>query len=591
MLRIAGREALSEFRRQRLLSALRQQCPQIQELSVEFVYFIDLIQPLQTAEQVRLTQLLDAASATVQAADAACLVLPRAGTLSPWSSKATDIAHQCGLSSIRRIERGRIYHLSGINSSHEGLPKLAPLLHDRMTETAIIDTDMPQALFSQAQPRPLLTLDVLSQSRTALEAANQQLGLALSDAEIDYLLDSFRGLNRNPSDAELMMFAQANSEHCRHKIFNAQWLIDDQTHDTSLFDMIRHTYQQSPQGILSAYSDNAAVIAGHRGQRFFPQPDSNQYRYHDEDIHILIKVETHNHPTAVSPFPGAATGSGGEIRDEGATGRGGKPKAGLVGFSVSNLHIPSLPQPWEHDYGKPEHLASALDIMLEGPIGAAAFNNEFGRPCLSGYFRSFEHQERTILRGYHKPIMLAGGLGNIRSEHIAKQDIPVTSAIVVIGGPALLIGLGGGAASSISAGAQSVELDYASVQRDNPEMQRRCQEVIDRCWALGEDNPILSIHDVGAGGLSNALPELVHNAQRGAEFDLRAIPCADPALSPKEIWCNEAQERYVLAIKRAQLPQFIDICQRERCPCAPIGQATAAQHLLLRDSYFDTPTS
>ncbi|MBP9603844.1 MAG: phosphoribosylformylglycinamidine synthase, partial [Chromatiaceae bacterium] len=466
--------------------------------------------------------------------------------------------------------------------------------HDRMTQQVLFDEEDAACLFLQAEPRPCLTVDLLAGGRGALERANGDLGLALSDDEIDYLVESFIALNRNPTDVELMMFAQANSEHCRHKIFNASWVIDGQPQRHSLFGMIRHTTEQSPDQVLSAYRDNAAVIQGGEGRRFMPDPDDGVYGEHDEEIHILMKVETHNHPTAIAPEPGAATGSGGEIRDEGATGRGSKPKAGLCGFSVSNLRIPGLERPWEQDHGRPGRIVSALDIMLEGPIGAAAFNNEYGRPNLCGYFRTYEQAvpgpSGTELRGYHKPIMLAGGLGNIRPEHVHKHPFPVGSPLVVLGGPAMLIGLGGGAASSMASGASAEDLDFASVQRANPEMQRRCQEVIDRCCARGEDSPILFIHDVGAGGLSNALPELVHDAGRGGCFELRAVPNDDPGMSPMEIWCNESQERYVLAIAAERLEEFKGLCERERCPYAVVGEATAEEHLLLGDAHFaNTP--
>ncbi|MEJ2576616.1 MAG: phosphoribosylformylglycinamidine synthase, partial [Gammaproteobacteria bacterium] len=465
--------------------------------------------------------------------------------------------------------------------------RAAAVLHDRMTQSVYPQFDDVSDLFERAQPRPLRSVDLLRGGQAALEHANRDWGLALSDDEIQYLVESFTALGRNPTDVELMMFAQANSEHCRHKIFNADWIIDGQPQSHSLFGMIRNTTEQAPDGVLSAYRDNAAVIAGHRAYRFFPDPRSGVYGEHDEPVHILMKVETHNHPTAIAPDPGAATGAGGEIRDEGATGIGAKPKAGLCGFSVSNLRIPGAEQPWEEDFGRPGRIVSALDIMLEGPIGAAAFNNEFGRPNLLGYFRTFEERvpgpQGLELRGYHKPIMLAGGLGSIRDEHVVKRDFPPQTPIVVLGGPAMLIGLGGGAASSMTAGASAEDLDFASVQRANPEMQRRCQEVIDRCWALGDDNPIAFIHDVGAGGLSNALPELVHDAGRGGRFELRTVPNDDPGMSPMEIWCNESQERYVLAVHQARLESFQAICERERCPYAVVGEAVEEEGLVLGD--------
>src|SRR5690606_10799996 len=430
-------------------------------------------------------------------------------------------------------------------------------------------------------------VDILAGGRDALVAADKALGLALADDEVDYLLDNYRALGRNPTDVELMMFAQANSEHCRHKIFNASWTIDGEEQDKSLFQMIKNTYQCYNDNILSAYKDNASVIVGHKAGRFFPNPDGRDYSYHQEDMHILMKVETHNHPTAIAPHSGAATGSGGEIRDEGATGRGSKPKAGLTGFTVSDLNIPGFEQPWESQYGKPDRIVSAFDIMIDGPLGGAAFNNEFGRPNLCGYFRTFELEHNGEVRGYHKPIMIAGGYGNIGGEHVQKGEIPVGACLIVLGGPALLIGLGGGAASSMASGQSAADLDFASVQRDNPEMQRRCQEVIDRCNALGADSPIVSIHDVGAGGLSNAMPELVHDSGRGARIDLRKIPNAEPGMSPLEIWCNEAQERYVLAIAPERLALFEELCARERCPYAVIGTATEDEHLLVEDGHFE----
>ncbi|MCC7221420.1 MAG: phosphoribosylformylglycinamidine synthase, partial [Candidatus Contendobacter sp.] len=473
------------------------------------------------------------------------------------------------------------------------LSRLQPLLHDRMTEAALTLGDDPTMLFTQSEPASLTTVDLISDGREALTTANRELGMALSDDEIDYLLDCFTRLKRNPTDVELMMFAQANSEHCRHKIFNADWIIDGVKQERSLFAMIRNTHECHPDQALSAYCDNAAVMSGFPAGRFFPDPVDGQYHYHAEAVHILMKVETHNHPTAISPFPGAATGSGGEIRDEGATGRGAKPKAGLCGFSVSNLRIPDFIQPWEQDYGKPDRIASALDIMLDGPLGAAAFNNEFGRPNLAGYFRSFEQTSPDgQRRGYHKPIMIAGGLGNIRESDVHKTGLPPGTAIVLLGGPAMLIGLGGGAASSMTAGSSQADLDFASVQRGNPEMQRRAQEVIDCCVALGENNPILSIHDIGAGGLSNAVPEIVHGAERGGIFELREVPNADPGMSPMQIWCNEAQERYVLAIAAEQVEAFIAFCERERCPYAVIGVVAEEQNLIVNDRQFtDQPVA
>ncbi len=592
MLKLRGAPALSDFRLEKLNTRLTKALEKAVPVYAEFIHLVELSEDLSGDQQDILDQILryGPALASHEPRGALVLVVPRPGTISPWSSKATDIAHVCGLQNIERIERGVAYYLESELTESE-LLKAAALLHDRMTESVFYDFDEAEALFLHAQPRPYLSVDILGGGRDALVNANSELGLALSDDEIDYLVDSFLALNRNPTDVELMMFAQANSEHCRHKIFNADWIIDGKAQDKSLFQMIRNTTEKSPQDVLSAYKDNAAVMRGSQGYRFLPSPDSSVYEAHCEDIHILMKVETHNHPTAISPDPGAATGSGGEIRDEGATGKGSKPKAGLCGFSVSNLRIPGKELPWEQDFGKPERIVSALDIMLEGPIGAAAFNNEFGRPNLCGYFRTYEAQvsgpKGDELRGYHKPIMLAGGLGNIREEHVIKNTFPAGSPLVVLGGPAMLIGLGGGAASSMASGTSAEDLDFASVQRANPEMERRCQEVIDRCCARGSASPILFIHDVGAGGLSNALPELVHDAGLGGRFELRTVPCDDPGMSPMEIWSNESQERYVLAIDADKLTEFEAICERERCPYAVVGEAMDDQHLLLGDAHFE----
>jgi phosphoribosylformylglycinamidine synthase len=517
------------------------------------------------------------------------LVVPRLGTISPWSSKATDIAHHCGLDSIERIERGIVYYLysnSSTKLSKSELLAVYPLIHDKMTESVLENIDMaPEQLFERGQPKPLVTIDIMKRGTDALEQANHEMGLALSRDEIEYLVENFRQLQRNPTDVELMMFAQANSEHCRHKIFNAEWVIDGEAQNISLFGMIRNTHRASPGGTLVAYSDNSSVIEGGVVERFYPRA-GRVYTFTNELTHTLMKVETHNHPTAIAPFAGAATGSGGEIRDEGATGCGAKPKAGLTGFSVSNLNIPEFVQPWEKPYGTPSRIASALQVMLEGPIGAASFNNEFGRPNLAGYFRTFEENVSGEMRGYHKPIMVAGGVGNIAAIHTYKRELPAGALVVHLGGPGMLIGLGGGAASSMDTGSNAEQLDFDSVQRSNPEMQRRAQEVIDRCWQLGEENPILSIHDVGAGGMSNALPELVHGGSRGAEFELRKIPLDETGMSPKDIWCNESQERYVLAIARERLEEFRMICERERCPFSVVGVAISADRLTVHDMEF-----
>ncbi|MCE8033396.1 phosphoribosylformylglycinamidine synthase [Billgrantia tianxiuensis] len=608
MLELRGAPALSAFRHDKLLAALRARVPEVESLHANYVHFVDHDDQLSDDERALLGRLLDYGSRSEsddsQGADHAegqlFLVVPRIGTQSPWSSKATDIAHNCGLARIRRLERGIAYRVAlKAPMSEAAFTAMVEILHDRMTESVLTDASDAARLFAHHEPAPLGRVDILEGGRAALEEANVALGLALAEDEIDYLVGAFRELQRNPTDVELMMFAQANSEHCRHKIFNADWVIDGEAQSHSLFKMIKNTYQASPADILSAYSDNAAVIKGAEAGRFFAAPLTGKaaeravYAAHREPIHILMKVETHNHPTAIAPYPGAATGAGGEIRDEGATGIGGKPKAGLTGFTVSNLRIPEFVQPWEaFDYGKPERMQSALSIMLEGPIGGASFNNEFGRPNLTGYFRTYEQDTLGAggieRRGYHKPIMIAGGYGNIREGHVQKGEIPVGGKLIVMGGPAMLIGLGGGAASSMASGASSADLDFASVQRENAEIERRAQEVIDRCWALGEANPIRFIHDVGAGGLSNALPELVKDGERGGRFELRAVPNAEPGMSPLEIWCNEAQERYVLAVAPEDLDTFDALCERERCPYAVVGEAVEAHHLEVRDGHFTT---
>jgi len=594
MLQLPGGLALSDFRKNKLLIALGDIVPRISDVQANFIHFVDSEKMLDTDTVVVLDSLVhtDAAYVIPPTSSNIFLVIPRPGTISPWASKATDIAHNCGLTEVRRIERGILYTIiSDQPLTTSQWQSVSELLHDRMTESVFSDVSAAENLFQHAEPAPLQSVDILKEGRAALLVANTELGLALADDEIDYLVDNFKAMKRNPTDVELMMFAQANSEHCRHKIFNADWLIDGKKQKKSLFGMIRNTHQKHPGGVLSAYHDNSAVMKGSKAGRFFAKPQSHQYEYHEENIHILMKVETHNHPTAIAPFPGAATGSGGEIRDEGATGRGSKPKAGLCGYSVSNLKIPASPQAWETDFGKPSRIVSALDIMLEAPIGAAAFNNEFGRPNICGYFRSYEEKVTSFageeVRGYHKPIMLAGGLGNIREGHVDKNNIPPGSHIVVLGGPAMLIGLGGGAASSMASGDSNESLDFASVQRGNPEIERRVQEVIDSCVQMGKQNPIISIHDVGAGGLSNALPELVNDSGRGGKFELRMIPNDEPGMAPMEIWCNESQERYVLAVSSADLDMFKALCQRERCPMSVVGEATKEQNLVVADEHFD----
>ena len=589
---LRGAPALSDFRIKKLLSQCAELNLPVKDIYAEFTHFAHLSAELTGDESDVLAKLLTYGP-TIEEHEPVgqfILVTPRPGTISPWSSKSTDIAHNCGLNKIIRLERGISYYIDAEALNDEQKSQLTSLIHDRMMETLFSDYEQAQQLFASAEPGKFTSIDVMSGGRAALEKANIDLGLALADDEITYLADNFKKLGRNPNDIELYMFAQANSEHCRHKIFNADWTIDGVKQPKSLFKMIRNTHEINPDFVLSAYKDNAAVMVGSEGGRFFPDPATNEYGYHHEDIQILMKVETHNHPTAISPYPGAATGSGGEIRDEGATGVGSKPKAGLVGFSVSNLRIPGFEQPWETDFGKPSRIVTALDIMTEGPLGGAAFNNEFGRPAILGYFRTYEEQVNSFngleVRGYHKPIMLAGGLGNIRDEHVQKGEICVGANLIALGGPAMNIGLGGGAASSMASGQSAENLDFASVQRENPEMERRCQEVIDKCWQLGEDNPILFIHDVGAGGLSNAFPELVSDGGRGGNFELRNVPNDERSMAPHEIWCNESQERYVLAVSDERLAEFETICARERAPFAVVGRATEEEHLTVTDSHF-----
>ena len=588
ILKLRGGPALSAFRLQKLNSRLGAVHATAALSSAEYWYFVETSAALSATDQARLATLVDdglgASNTAGSTPSSLAVVVPRLGTISPWSSKATDIARQCGLPAVNRIERGIAYGIAG-KQIESRWRDLTALLHDRMTESVLTTLDEADGLFRHVQPQPLKTVDMTGRGKAALDEANAELGLALAPDEIDYLLAHFTGEGRNPTDAELTMFAQANSEHCRHKIFNASWVIDGEARSDTLFGMVRKTHALNPQGTIVAYSDNSAIMEGRQVRRFYPDGEG-RYGYQDELTHTLMKCETHNHPTAISPYPGAATGSGGEIRDEGATGRGGKPKAGLSGFSVSHLRIPGFEQPWETTSGKPGRIASALDIMLEGPIGAASFNNEFGRPNINGYFRTFEANVAGIERGYHKPIMIAGGIGNISDRDTAKKDIPAGALLIQLGGPGMLIGMGGGAASSMATGTNTEDLDFDSVQRGNAEIERRAQEVIDRCWQLADNNPILSIHDVGAGGISNALPELVHGAGRGARVDLRAAPNEEPGMTPREIWCNEAQERYMLAVLPQDLVRFEAICVRERCPFAVLGTATAEMQLRVEDGHF-----
>ena len=589
MMILTGAPSLSAFRRKKLLSTLQQTVPSTVSVYAEYVHFAELTQPLSESAVETLQALLTYGPREEKTSTKGQLILvvPRPGTISPWSSKATDIAHNCGLDQVVRVERGTAYYVQGEETfTTQQLADLGAELHDRMVETVLDELQQAEILFTHQEPAPVTSVDTLGGGVDALRNANSELGLALAEDEIDYLVESFNGLKRNPTDVELMMFAQANSEHCRHKIFNASWTLDGEDQEHSLFGMIRNTYKVNGENVLSAYSDNAAVVVGSEGGRFYPDPATKLYGYSQEPVHLLMKVETHNHPTAISPYAGAGTGSGGEIRDEGAVGRGSKPKVGLVGFSVSNLNIPNYKQSWEEEYGKPGRIVSALDIMLEGPIGGAAFNNEFGRPNICGYMRSFEVDFDNQRRGYHKPIMIAGGYGNIRADHVDKPEFKPGAQLIVLGGPAMLIGLGGGAASSMATGSSSADLDFASVQRMNPEVERRCQEVIDQCWQQGDNNPIAFIHDVGAGGLSNALPELVKDGGTGGHFQLRKVPNDEPGMAPVAIWCNEAQERYVLAIEPRDLTRFLEICHRERCPVAVVGEAVEDKTITVSDSYF-----
>ena len=599
---LRGTSAFSVFRLQGLQQRIQAVASGTRIVSAEYWHFAKLNKPLSDIGRQQLAALLEERTGDSAESGTLFLVTPRIGTISPWSSKATDIAQNCGLEAIERIERGIAFRIDGVGSADRA--PVSALLHDRMIEVVLGDFAQTAELFRHFSPTPMAFIDLISGGRGALVEANGRLGMALSDNEIDYLIDLFvNKTRRNPSDVELMMFAQANSEHCRHKIFNASWVIDGQPGKETLFGMIRETHAAHPEGNVVVYSDNSSVFAGAQVARFWPGADGT-YGWKEEMTHLLAKVETHNHPTAISPFPGAATGSGGEIRDEGATGRGSKPKAGLCGFSVSNLYLPDALQPWESEmvaYGRPSRIASALEIMLEAPVGAAAFNNEFGRPNLAGYFRTYEQRvgtgDEALVRGYHKPIMLAGGVGNIsESQSFKSETFPSGTLFIQLGGPGMLIGLGGGAASSMSTGSNSEDLDFASVQRGNPEMQRRAQEVIDRCWQMGapkndisnigDGNPILSVHDVGAGGISNALPELAHGAGGGARFELRDVKTEEPGMSPAEIWSNEAQERYVLAIPPSRLPEFAAMCERERCLFAVVGVATTDKRLVVADRHF-----
>ena len=591
---VPGGNALSPFRAAALLERLHRAVPTVTGVSARHVHWVASEQPLDEATAATVTKLLTYGPPDAGAASGAHLatvvVAPRLGTLSPWASKATDIAHNCGVD-IRRVERVTEYLVATDEPlTEEQWGALADLLHDRMTEAALPTRADAAALFDEREAEPMERVDVLGRGREAIVEADTAYGLALSDDEVDYLVDAFTGLGRNPSDVELMMFAQANSEHCRHKIFNADFVVDGVVQTRSLFGMIRHTEAVAGEGTVVAYKDNASVMVGGRRVRWMPEAADGPSRYagREGDVHVLMKVETHNHPTAISPFPGAATGAGGEIRDEGATGRGSAPKAGLTGFAVSNLHLPGLEEPWESEkYGAPAHIASPLEIMLDGPIGAAAFNNEFGRPGLGGFFRVYEQTVDGVRRGFHKPIMSAGGLGTISADMTEKIVFPAGTLLVQIGGPGMRIGMGGGAASSMAAGANAAELDFDSVQRGNPEIERRAQEVINHCWGLGDDNPVLAIHDVGAGGLSNAFPELVDGAGLGARFDLSAVPLEESGLAPKEAWCNESQERYVLALAPDSLPLFASLCERERCPYAVVGVARDDGRLVLADGPDD----
>ena len=595
-----GARALSDFRAARLLAALQRVSSNIEAVSGRFVHFVHTSRELTEAEKTRLGSLLDYGDAAEDVrGDVTFMVVPRLGTISPWASKATDIVKNCGIEGVMRVERGTVFSLqTSASLTDDEKAAAAATLHDRMTESVVAEDFPAEQLFVELEGRPMATVALVEEGRPALERANVDMGLALSEDEIDYLTDAFTKIGRNPTDVELMMFAQANSEHCRHKIFNARWTIDGADREETLFGMIRQTHKMAPQGTITAYADNAAIFEGAEVTRLYPRPGSGNefgrvFERADEMTHTVFKVETHNHPTAISPFPGASTGSGGEILDEGATGRGARPKAGLCGFTTSNLNLPELPQGFENDtdtvtgeksdakYGAPARIATPLSIMTDGPLGGAAFNNEFGRPNILGYFRTFEANVGGTRYGYHKPIMLAGGIGNIRDDQTKKDVPPAGSLLIVLGGPGMRIGLGGGAASSMTTGSNSEALDFDSVQRGNPEMERRAQEVIDRCWSMGEENPIIAIHDVGAGGLSNAMPELADLSGKGATFDLSKVPVEESGMSPLEIWCNESQERYVIALNPAKIDIFRAFCERERCPFAVLGTITEEAELKL----------
>ena len=582
MMMLSGRDGLSPFRRERLQARLDAVVSGLRFISSGNFFFFEGVAAVHL-DLAALAAVLGADTATPDEALHGVLVVPRFGTVSPWSSKASEILRGAGFT-IDRIEQGQRLAIEGFAALNETDRRaVLRVLHDPMTQSVAFSFVELNHYFNRAAPAELGLVTLGTHAVASVQRANRDLGLALSDDEIDYLVASYRTLGRDPSDAELMMFAQANSEHCRHKVFNASWRIDGEVESHSLFQMIKNTHAVAPQGTLSAYRDNAAVVDNTQVARFYADPTTRQWRAQSEPVAFAIKCETHNHPTAISPFPGASTGAGGEIRDEGATGRGAKPKAGLTGFTVSDLRIPGLPRPWERARTLPPRMATAFEIMRDGPLGAAAFNNEFGRPALCGYFRAFEHAQSDAVRGYDKPIMLAGGLGNLHPRHVEKKILQEGDAVIVLGGPAMLIGLGGGAASSLASGHSSEALDFASVQRDNPEMERRCQEVIDRCWSLGDANPLVSLHDVGAGGLSNAIPELLHDSAVGGRIELRAIPNDEPGMSPMQIWCNESQERYVMGVRPGRLAEFEALCRRERCPYAIVGTATTEQRLLLTD--------